>query len=261
MRASRIVRSPLHAPGGAWTPLLWAADIAAWYHADDLTAAPGASFQTWPSRAGGPTAYQNSGSARFIVGALSTGARAAAVSTGSQWMKIDGTLISAPACSILAVFQYSTLVTAKTMLVSVGGGALTGGLHLGSGTPDGRRQIFIGVNGGLTLFDASHPSYNPATPGLASYQITTDPQQWVLTADSTASGAAAWIGGRAMTVGAGPQAIGVGTAPSALGAQPYTGSGYYMTPCKLREVLILRRKVTAQDVAQWTTYVTMTSGV
>lgn len=244
----RPVIDPLGRDDAAlWTPLAWGADVAAWYNADDITAASGSTFQFWGSRLGGPQAYQNTINARMVAGSLSTGAKAAAVTSGTQWMRIDSALCTV-ASSIFIVFQWvGAAPTSRKALFSVAGGSTTGGMYAMCGFNGfGERSIVTG---------------NGSKYALASGAVSNNVESWVATDDAT--GPALWVNAVAQSI-SGPlvgSGIAAGISPSAIAAYPYTGVGYYIPTAKIREVVVLTRKATTEDVVKWAGYTARTSGV
>lgn len=254
MRASRITGAfsavAIRGGGARWTPASLTGLIA-WWHGDDLTGAPGDTISSWSARVG-PSATQATAGLRPVVGALSTGAKAAAVSDGSKWLNIASPLIA----------QSSTAVTVLIVYQLTATGASTPSKYLvciANGSPISTQKslsVMARDNAGALAWGGYGQN------SARGWTATTDAESGIFGQDAV--GPYAWRNGVAQTViggGALYNPSAVPAAPSGIGALMYGAAAYYGAAAKIREVAITTSKPTAAEVAAWAAYTLRTSGV
>lgn len=236
--------------GRVWTPRDLTG-IVAWYHADDLTGSAGEMIATWPARVG-PNATQSTAGSRPTIGTLATGAKAAAVSDGAKWLRIESPLIaqSTTAVTVLMVYQITAVgasAPAKYLVSVANGSPISTQKSLAVMARDGAGALAVGGYGQTTA---------------RGWTATLNAEHGIFGQDAT--GPYAWRGGVAQTmVGGGAlyNPTAVPTGPSAIGAVMYGAASYYGAPAKIREVVITTAKPTVAEVEKWAAWTLRNSGI
>lgn len=233
-----------------WTPAKFGSNLVLWLNADDLVGSAGTSIYSWTDRSSShANAAQANGSFTPIIGSLSTGVKAAAVSDGSRWMSVAANILgSAQAATMVTVYQWTSTTTAYRGIAYIGNAGAGKGMGL------------VGDSGGKTNvsnYSTSIPLWN---------EVANTPDAIIGSQDQV--GSVVWRVGNGAATNQNINAPYVNYkfqypagSPSGILTIEYNGTPVFGAVAKLREIIVLNKRVTQAEADKLAKYIKSNSGV